>query len=503
MSITKKELAGILAREAGERGHSAMEIERVLAAYFDPENPEMGLEKFMDNLAQMAVAEPMSRSERSIINALGSVVRDVRNARLFNDTYLGHMLTEASIPGMFGYILGIRTGSNTVAREVSFMESDLEPEAIRGLAELIGYDPEEAEGTFTSGGSMAIQTALVARRTQMENLGIMASRERPFVVIGTPYTHYSWDKMTRIVGGPSREVVKREVETDHFKMDPFSLDKQLQIEAKSGNPVMAVVAIGGETETGLIDPIDQLVDVASIYGVPVIVDGAYGAPYRLSRNRNLLRGIERSWATIIDPHKTLHTPYSNGAIIFSKKENAFYGFGDRDSYLGEGNHLGRKRIEGSMGPGSILSTVAVLRALGKEGLATVYDLSLDRAEYLYQRVSDSDFLVPLFYPELNILCFTLNRETMDAMGISSNEQLQSVIDELRYELDHGVRREGGYFFSSTGLPCSNEMSTFPAEPGKGSMPVFRAVLMHPRTTNEILNEAISGLEELIKKRIEI
>jgi len=139
----------------------------------------------------------MSEGERFVINALGSVVRDVKDARVFNSTYLGHMLTEASIPGMLGYMLGIRTGSNTVAREVSFMESNLEPEAMKGLAKIIGYDPEIADGTFTSGGSMAIQTALVARRTQMENQGIIASREHPFVVIGTPYTHYSWDKMAQ------------------------------------------------------------------------------------------------------------------------------------------------------------------------------------------------------------------------------------------------------------------------------------------------------------------
>ena len=305
--------------------------------------------------------------------------------------------------------------------------------------------------------------------------------------------------MAQIIGGPSKEVVKREVATNFFKMDPESLDRQLGIEKKRGNPVMAVVAIGGETETGLVDPISELIDVAEGYNVPVIVDGAYGSPYRLSRNgRHLFRGSERAWATIIDPHKCLHTPYSNGAVIFADKEDAFYGFGDRDSYLGSGNHLGRKRIEGSMGAGAILSTVAVLRALGFDGLSTIYDLSLDRIEYLYQRISDSDFLTPLYHPEINVLCFTLKHEVMGEMGITSNEELQNTIDELRNELDNGVKGKGGYLFSSTGLPCSDEMTPFRTNPGMGVLPVFRSVLMHPRTTNIILNDAVSGLEELIR-----
>jgi glutamate/tyrosine decarboxylase-like PLP-dependent enzyme len=395
------------------------------------------------------------------------------------------MLTEASIPGMMGYLLGIRTGSNTVAREVSIFESEVEPEAIRGLAEMVGYDPDKADGTFTSGGSMAMQTALMAARRRIEN-EVVATTEHPFVVFGTQYTHYSVAKMCDIVAGPSKLVVKKNVGVEDFRMNPASLREALQNAKDNGDPVMAVVAIGGETETGVVDPISTIAEITEEFGVPMIVDGAYGAPYRLSRNSHLFEGMEKAFAITIDPHKALNTPYSNGAVLFRNGEDKYLGYGDRAGYLGSGANLGQKRIEGSMGAGPILSTLAVFRSLGKEGLATLYDMTLDRVEHLYDVVEKSPLLENLYYPELNLLCFTISPEAAVGMRLNTVDELSTAIDEIRKDLDEGIKGEGGYFFSATPLPL----------PDGQLVPVFRACLMNPRTTNADLDNAIKGLEKI-------
>ncbi len=486
---------------------TTQEISRVLGIYFDPSNPETQLTSLMGSLIHLSV-----RGNRELGNELERMVGEVNEERKFDQTYIGHMLTRPSIPGLIGMALGQATNVNTVAREVSLVESELEPEAIAGLAKIIGYDPKEADGTFTSGGSTAIQVALLARRTQMEEQGLVATEKHPFVILGTDYTHYSWAKMARILAGPrsvneAGRIVKKNVATNAFKMNPVALRESLIREQKAKNPLMAVVALGGETETGLVDDIAGIIEVASEFNVPVIVDGAYGAPYRLSRHGGLFNGMENSYAVVVDPHKCLHTPYSSGALIFRNKGNTFYRFGDRDSYLGNGEHLGHKRIEGSMGAGAFLATLAVLRTLGPEGLTTVLDLSLDRIEHLFEVLCDSELLAPVHNPELNILCFGLKPVIARRLGLTSLDQIAAFIDETRTELDNGIRGnggEGGYFFSSTKLPVSigeGFAGGYRDKDGSVKIPVYRAVIMNPYTTNKIIDDAVAGLEKIIKKRL--
>ncbi len=490
---SKKNRRCDLARRLDPKGkYDPGQVEKVLSMYPDPDNSEMSLTGFVHVLERAAInGRKLTTNDQLLLDGLNSVLDDISTARLFNATYIGHMLTEASVPGLVGFIMALKTGSNTVSREVSIAESNLEPEAIKGLASIIGYDPEKADGTFTSGGSMAMQTALMAARRKAVAEGKTPTSDHPLLVLGSSYTHYSVRKMCDIVGGPTGLVSKRDVASKDFKMDPDDLRKQLEAAKQNGDPVMAVISIAGETETGKIDNSKEIIDVADDFGVPVIVDGAYGAPMCLSRNRRLFVGMERSFATTIDGHKALGTPYSNGAVIFRSGEDKYLGYGDRAEYLGDDANLGQKRIEGSMGAGPILSTVAVLRTLGTDGLATLYNLNLDRTEHLWEVVEKSPVLTNLYYPELNLLCFGISPEVVARLGITSGKQLKDFIDKTRKELDNGIQGNGGHFFSAAELPL--EDGTI--------LPVFRACIMNPRTTDETIDEAICGLERIINSRI--
>lgn len=491
--------------------HSPQEIAHALSAFIDPNNPRMSLDNFFNQLTRMAVGTGSGRltgDDRHVAQALQGVLTGVRDARLFNETYLGHLLSESSIPGMLGYMLAMRIGSNTVAREVSIAESDLEPEAMRGLMEIVGYDPDVGSGTFTSGGSMANMTALaVARKlaqVRIEREGRTPGRMR---VLTSPFAHYSIEKACDLLGGPSKLIELQRVASQDLRMSPEDLQQKIEEAEREGVPIMAVLAIAGETETGLVDPLDQIANVTEQHNVSLIVDGAYGAPYRLSRKGELFAGMERAMAISIDPHKALYTPYNNGAVLFRNAEDhAFLNVGieadylefqhDYDSVLsnlrtGQGN-LGEKRIEGSMSAGPILSTVAVLRTLGQEGLSTVYDLTLDRTNHLFDRLAQSQHLVPLHEPDLNLLCFTLTPRAMNQLNIKDNEALRRFIGITRRELDNDIKGKGGYFFSETNLPTDEGEE----------LGVYRACILNPRTTDDIIDDAVSGLEEIIQRRIE-
>ncbi len=504
----------VLAAEFSQTSeHAPQEIERALAAFIDPNNPRMSLENFSNQLTMMAVGAGgpgRTRDDRRVTETLRGVLDDVRDARLFNEAYLGHLLSESSIPGMFGYMLAMRIGSNTVAREVSLAESVLEPEAMRGLMEIVGYDPDVGSGTFTSGGSMANMTALAVAREVTEKR-IIESGGTPgqMIILTSPFAHYSIEKACKLLGGPSRLIDLQRVKSLELRMSPDDLVQKITDAETRGVPIMAVLAIPGETETGLIDPIERIADITEQHDVNLIIDGTYGAPYRLSRVGYKFRGMERAMAVTIDPHKALYTPYNNGAVLFRNAEDhALLNKGIEADYLQfkteyeslvqnlrseePDYNLGEKRIEGSMSAGPILSTIAVLRTLRLGGLATIYDLTLDRTRHLYNRISQSQYLVSIHEPDLNMLCFTLNAETKTRLGIVNNDELDNFINSTRRELDKDVKGEGGFFFSATNLPDDSGIRTR----------VYRSCIMHPRTTDSIINDAVSGLESIIEQRIE-
>lgn len=500
-----------LAREFSQASeHSQEQIERALSAFIDPNNPKMSLDNFSNQLTRMAVgtgSRGLTRDDRNVARVLREILSDVRDARLFNNRYIGHLLSESSIPGMLGYMLAMRIGSNTVAREVSLAESEREPEAMHGLMEIVGYDPEIGSGTFTSGGSMANMTALVVARKkaqlEIERKGGIPGRMR---VLTSPFAHYSIEKTCDVIGGPGRQIELERVASRNLRMSPDDLEQKITSVEREGTPIMAVVAIAGETETGLIDPLNQIADVTEQHGINLIIDGAYGAPYRISRAGNKFGGMERAMAISIDPHKALYTPYNNGAVLFRNAEDhALLNVGIAADYLqfqqdyesvlnnlrtGQGN-LGEKRIEGSMSAGPILSTIAVLRTLGQSGLATIYDLTLDRTSHLYERLSQSLYLEPRHELDLNLLCFGLKPTVISNLGIQNQDELGEFVNSTRNELDKGIKREGGFFFSATKLPDDLGDARW----------VYRACIMHPRTTDSIINDAVSRLEEIIEQRL--
>lgn len=495
------------------------EIERqrqwVLNYFIDPQNPRMQYEKFAGEMLGTFIGDNKSKEALKMRAELMNLFGEVKDARKFNDTYIGHMLSEACIPGMWGYMLATRLGSNTVAREVSEMESRLEPEAIRGLLDIVGYDKQRASGTFTSGGSMAVFTAVDVAVKRIKRQFDVAGRstDKPLVILYNKYSHYSLHKAIDALGGPNRMIEKVEVASPNFRMDVDDLESKINRYLKEGRIIAAVYAIAGETETGLVDPLGKISQIAQRHNIFTIADGAYGAPYRLSRKGSLFNSLPNYDAIIVDGHKALYTPYSNGAVLFKDKRDhvllnlgvkaPYVKFEDREeallknlSYQNPKFSLGEKRFEGSGGAGSILSTVAVLRTLGTEGLGTVYDITLDRIEYFHDRLQRSQILMPIHDPDVNLQCFRIRPEVEKRFGLTNNAIRSEIVEASRIDdVDKGLTGNGGFFFSSTDfdLPDFN---------GKiGTTSVWRACIMNPRTTNRILDDAVTELEQSVLRRL--
>src|SRR3989339_530311 len=124
---SKKNRRCDLARRLDPKGkYDPGQVEKVLSMYPDPDNSEMSLTGFVHVLERAAInGRKLTTNDQLLLDGLNSVLDDISTARLFNATYIGHMLTEASVPGLVGFIMALKTGSNTVSREVSIAESNL------------------------------------------------------------------------------------------------------------------------------------------------------------------------------------------------------------------------------------------------------------------------------------------------------------------------------------------------------------------------------------------
>jgi aromatic-L-amino-acid decarboxylase len=205
----------------------------------------------------------------------------------------------------------------------------LENQLIRWMCGIVGY-PEDALGNLASGGSIA---NLIAITTARDRLGIKPRVVESAVVYLTEQVHHCVHKALRIAG--LGDAVMRTVPLDaRFRMDAAALRRQVEADKAQGLKPFLVVGSAGTTDTGAMDPLDRIADIAEEFGLWFHVDAAYGGFFVLLDDmKPLFKGIERSDSVAIDPHKGLFLSYGLGAVLI-KNVRAQY-----DSHYYRANYM--------------------------------------------------------------------------------------------------------------------------------------------------------------------
>ncbi len=205
----------------------------------------------------------------------------------------------------------------------------LEDDVVRFLARAVGYGPESG-GVLLSGGSLANFSALVAAREAVLGAG---ADLRAATIYTTSEAHHSVVKSARLAGIPPAHV--RRVATDErLRMDPGDLARAVAADRAAGRVPFCVVTSAGTTNTGAIDPLGDVADVAAREGLWHHVDGAYGGAFVLcAQGRARLAGIERADSVTLDPHKGLFLPYGTGCLLVRDRETLLRAFSMGASYL--------------------------------------------------------------------------------------------------------------------------------------------------------------------------
>ncbi len=185
----------------------------------------------------------------------------------------------------------------------------LEANALDWLREWMDFPPS-ARGLFTTGGSMATFNAIVCARER--HLGAEIRR-------GTLYTsdqaHHSVLKAAKLAGVmPDR--VRAVASDDRYRLRLDGLADAMSADRRAGLTPFVVVSSAGTTNTGAVDPLDEIADLCAREGVWHHVDGAYGAFFYLCDElRAVLKGLSRADSVTLDPHKGMFLPYGTGALL--------------------------------------------------------------------------------------------------------------------------------------------------------------------------------------------
>lgn len=288
----------------------AAEAAELLARFVErlPEAPAADL----DGAAELARALRARRPPDDggpLADALATVERAAAKAiDTAGPGYLAYIPGGGLFASALGDLLAGGVNRYTGMAQVAPAMAAIETGVVEWLCELFGY-PAGARGVLTSGGSMANLSAVVTARDRLpENF-----------LAGTLYVseqaHHSLAKAARIAGFPAGAV--RVVPCDHeLRMDVGALQRMVAEDRAGGRLPCMVAASAGTTNTGAIDPLPELADIAAREGLWLHADAAYGGFFRLTdRGRERLAGIERADSITLDPHKGMFLPYGTGCLI--------------------------------------------------------------------------------------------------------------------------------------------------------------------------------------------
>jgi aromatic-L-amino-acid/L-tryptophan decarboxylase len=316
----------------------------------------------------------------------------------------GGGVPHAAAADLIGNVINRYVGISPPAPHLVALERDV----IRWFAQIVGM-PASAAGTFTSGGSAANLIAMAAAR---EDRFPSAGEVTDDVLRGTIYVsdqaHHSVLKGARIAGVHAARV-RMVPSDDAFRMSIGALRDAIDADRAAGLIPFMLVASAGTTNTGAVDPLAALADVAAEEDLWFHIDAAYGGFFALTqRGRRALHGIERADTLVLDPHKTLFLPYGTGALLAREPARVSRAFTLSAEYLPQRG--GDEPEPAELGfeltrPFRGLRVWLPLRLHGIDAFTRLLDEKLDLALLLERELRDSDGIEIVARPQLSTLAF--------------------------------------------------------------------------------------------------
>jgi aromatic-L-amino-acid decarboxylase len=353
----------------------------------------------------------------------------------------------------------------------------VEEEVIRWLCELVGYGPDSF-GLLTSGGVMANFLGMaLARDVHLARLRGTAKPPRGGDLDGvriytSDQTHFSIGRALDELGFPADTLVVLPTD-DRFRLHPEPAAEAIARDRAAGLAPVAISAVAGSTNTGSVDLIQELAELASREQLWFHVDAAYGAAARLSaRDARTVPGLELADSVTVDPHKWFYQAYDIGGLVVRDGALLERTFGERRPEYYRG---GEAPVETPSGPSDATSHDAhdvpgqlnfyklgfegtrrwralklwmSWKHLGTSGFGRLVAANIDLAAHLARRCAESDDLEALpAEPELSVVCF----RHLPGGRVAARSMTAAELDAHQDRLQAALETSGDGWLSTTRL----------------------------------------------------
>jgi glutamate/tyrosine decarboxylase-like PLP-dependent enzyme len=312
----------------------------------------------------------------------------------------------------------------------------------RWIMELVGFPTEGSLCLLLSGGSSATLNALTTARHRaaardgwnMRTEGLQGGRKK-LILYSSAESHSSIQKCAEQLGIGTDNL--RAIEADsEFRMKPTALRAAIEADLNAGHLPFAIVACGGATNTGAIDPLDDIADIAAAFDIWLHVDGAFGAWAALdAAYHDQFRAFARVDSVTLNPHKWLQVPIDCGALLTRHPEAHRAAYSLTPDYLEAGRSEALWPYEHvfqlTYGNRALKVWAAIAR-LGRAGVAELVTRCNGLAKLLEQRVRETPDLELLSPASLAVVNFRYRPAGHD----------ESALDDLNERVSEAISASG-------------------------------------------------------------
>ena len=379
---------------------------------------------------------------------------------------------------MMGELLAQMANQGVDVWHAGPLASFVEEEVVRWLCDLVGFG-DDAFGLLTSGGVMANFMGMAIARDL--RLGQILGIGRPprggeldgRRVYASDQTHFSVARALDLLGFPHETLVIVPSD-DAFRLRGAPVAAAIERDLAAGLTPFAISAVAGSTNTGSVDAVGELADVAATHGLWLHLDAAYGGGARLSsRDAGRVPDLDRADSVTVDPHKWFFQAYDIGGLLVRDGTHLAATFGGRSPEYyrgGEGatpgapaliadpeadhddDHDGQLNFYKLSFEGTrrwrALKLWMSWKHLGTSGFGRLIEANDDLAALLARRCAEADDFEALpEVPDLSVVCFRhLPGGRAAAMALAPDE-----LDAHQDRLQRALELSGDGWLTTTRL----------------------------------------------------
>lgn len=430
---------------------------------------------------RMAFDEPLPEEANAPEILLGQIEKEVFNFSNHNISphYYGYITGGGNQAAILAEVLKNTLNQNNLKWHSAPANSEIEKIVIRWVCEFIGY-PADAGGVLVSGGSVAnflnlavmrkIKCPIDVANDGMQNAPIMT-------VYASEQGHSSIDKGMDMLGLGKNQLRKISVD-ENFQVSVPEMEKQILADIENGCLPIGIVGIAGTTNSGAVDDLDALADLAEKYKLWLVADAAYGGPAAgTDIAKSIFKGLDRADSILINPHKWFYVPFEAACVIVKNKEHLRDTFSLVPDYLTAGSSDKEDLMDYNLQLTKDFKALKVwmtFKTYGAGRLRSAITNDIENARYAAQLIEESSDFELLAPVPLSIVCF---RYIADG-SLNENE-----LDQLNNRLLEAIESDGRIFFAGTKIK------------GKVSL---RISLTNHRRTNKDIDYLFEVLRELAR-----